>query len=118
MYNFHKKGNLMNIHDYQTDGGKNLIKDYLGSLPTDERRIGYSIRHNIILYGLQALEQLNTRQLQGKLWEIKFSQNRIMYVLKDDNNIYFLHACKKQKGKAEQFELNKAIKRAKEASLL
>jgi len=41
-----------------------------------------------------------------------------MYVLKDGDNIYFLHACKKQKGKAEQFELNKAIMRAKEASLL
>jgi phage-related protein len=41
-----------------------------------------------------------------------------MYVLKDINNIYFLHACKKQKGKAEQFELNRAIKRAKDANLL
>ena len=108
----------MNIHDYHTDGGKNLIKEYLSLLPVDERRIGYSIRHNLILYGLQALEQLNTRQLQGKLWEIKFSKNRIMYVLKDDDNIYFLHACKKQKGKAERFELNKAIQRAKEVNLL
>ena len=108
----------MNIHDYHTDGGKNLIKEYLSSLPVDERRIGYSIRHNLVKYGSQALEQLNTRQLQGKLWEIKFLQNRIMYVLKDGDNIYFLHACKKQKGKAEQFELNKAIMRAKEASLL
>ena len=108
----------MNIYDFHTVGGKNLIKEYLSSLPVDERRTGYSIRHNLILYGLQALEQLNTRQLQGKLWEIKFSKNRIMYVLKDDDNIYFLHACKKQKGKAEQFELNKAIKRAKEANLL
>ena len=108
----------MNIHDYHTDGGKNLIKEYLSSLPVDERRIGYSIRHNLVKYGSQALEQLNTRQLQGKLWEIKFSQNRIVYVLKDSDNIYFLHAWKKQKGKAEQFELNKAIMRAKEASLL
>ncbi len=37
-----------------------------------------------------------------------------MYVIADEDNIYFLHACQKQKGKAEQFELEKAIQRAKE----
>jgi len=36
-----------------------------------------------------------------------------MYVLHDSENIYFLHACKKQKNKAEKFELEKAINRAK-----
>lgn len=41
-----------------------------------------------------------------------------MYVIADENNIYFLHACKKQKGKAEKFELDKAIKRAKEINLI
>ena len=38
-----------------------------------------------------------------------------MYVIADGENIFFLHACKKQKGKAEKFELEKAIQRAKEA---
>ena len=70
MYNVTILGEQLNIHDYHTDGGKNLIKEYLSSLPTDECRIGYSIRHNLIRYGLQALEQLDTRQLQGKLWEM------------------------------------------------
>ena len=76
------------------------------------------IRHNIIQYGLDAFPLLNTRQLQGKLWEIKFTDNRIMYVIFDQDNVYFLHACKKQKGKAEKFELDKAIQRAKEENLL
>ena len=67
--------------------------------------------------GLFALDILNTRQLRGKLWEIKFASNRIMYVVKDSDNIYFLHACKKQKGKAESFELRKAIQRAKSSGL-
>jgi len=40
-----------------------------------------------------------------------------MYVLHDSEKIYFLHACKKQKGKAEKFELSKAINRAKESGL-
>ena len=104
----------MTIHDYVTQGGKNVIKEYLSSLPDNEMKEGYRIRHEIILNGVEALKGLNTRQLRGKLWEIKFSANRIMYVLADVENIYFFHACKKQKGKVEKFELETAISRAKE----
>ena len=67
--------------------------------------------------GLSALDELDTRQLSGKLWEIKFSKNRIMYIVADNENIHMLHACKKQKGKAEQFELDTAKQRAKELGL-
>jgi phage-related protein len=31
----------------------------------------------------------------------------------DQDNLYLLHACKKQKGKAEQHDLNKARSRAR-----
>jgi len=108
----------MKIHDYHTDGDKNLIKEYLHGLPREEQLEGYRIRHNIINYGLDAFPILNTRQLQGKLWEIKFSDNRIMYIILDKDNVYFLNACQKQKNKAEKFELNKALKRAEELNLL
>ncbi len=37
-----------------------------------------------------------------------------MYVVADGDNMYLVHACKKQKRKAEKFELDKAIKRVKE----
>jgi len=37
-----------------------------------------------------------------------------MYIVADQDNIHFFHACQKQKDKAEQFELNKAIQRARE----
>jgi phage-related protein len=104
----------LKIHDYHTTGGKNLIKEYLSSLPEVERAVGYAIRHRIVLKGLSALEELDTRQLKGKLWEIKFSKNRIMYVIADEDNIHFFHACKKQKGKAEKFELETAIQRAED----
>ena len=76
------------------------------------------MRASIATDGFIAFERLNTRQLQGKLWEIKLSQNRIMYIIADRKSVYFLHACKKQKGKAEKFELEKAIKRAKIAESL
>ena len=107
----------MRIHDYHTLAGKNLIKEYLHSLPQSEMYIGYHIRHMLGSKGLIALDELDTRQLKGKLWEIKFSQNRIMYIIADSDNIYMLHACKKQKGKTEQFEIDTAIQRATEKGL-
>lgn len=116
VYYFERR--IMNLHDYCTLGGKNIIKDYLGKLPKETCFIGYAIRHKIMKDGIAALACLNTRQLYKKLWEIKFSDERIMYVAADDDNIYFLHICKKQKGKTEKFELNIAISRAKELALL
>jgi phage-related protein len=61
---------------------------------------------------------LNTRKLYEKLWEIKISQNRIMYVIADADSVYFIHACKKEKGKTEKHELDKAIKKAKSENLM
>ena len=107
----------MRIHDYHTASGKNLIKDYLKTLPATEMYIGYKIRHKLGSKGLSVLAEFDTRQLRGKLWEIKFNKNRVMYVIANKDNIYFLHACKKQKGKAEQFELDTAIQRASELGL-
>ena len=107
----------MDIHDYKTSGGKNLIKEYISTRPMDERREIYKMRHEIILNGMMAFQALNTRQLRGKLYEIKYSSNRIMYIIKDEENIYFLHACQKQKGKAEKFDLDTALGRAKELNL-
>lgn len=107
----------MQIHDYVTTSGKNLIKEYLNELPENEKYIGYRIRELIIEKGLSALIELNTRHLRGKLYEIKFYQNRILYILADQENIYFLHACRKQKNKTEKFEIQTAQGRAKEAGL-
>ena len=108
----------MKIHDYTTAGGKNLIMDYINGLEDAEKLALLDIRRRIRKDGLDALDVLNTRPLRGKLWEIKASQTRIMYVLVDGDKIYFLHICKKQKQKAEKTELEKAVKRGKEAGLL
>lgn len=107
----------MKILDYTTAGGKNLIETFIKDLDKKDQIEAHRIRRSIRQDGAIALEALNTRHLRGKLWEIKFSANRIMYITQDAETIYFLHACKKQKNKAEKFELEKAIKRAKEAGL-
>ena len=107
----------MNIHSYFTAGGKDLISEYLDNLPRSEKVEGYFILERLEMEGIDYLNNLNTRQIEGKLWEIKFRRhNRIFYIIVDGDNLYLLHACKKQKGKAEIFELEKAKKRAKEIS--
>ena len=44
----------------------------------------------------------------------KSKHNRIFYITVDKDNIYLLHACKKQKNKTEKKDKNIVIKRAKE----
>ena len=65
----------MEIYDYQTAGGKNLILSYISELSSQEQLEIYDIREEIRRNGIDAFEKLNTRQLRGKLWEIKASQN-------------------------------------------
>ena len=108
----------MNIYDYTTSGGKNLITEYIDSLPISERTEILAIRQLINDMGINAFSLLTTRQLYKKLWEIKISQERIMYIIQSQDAVYFLNICKKQKGKAEKMELEKAKKRAKAEGLL
>lgn len=61
----------MNVFTYSTLGGKDLIRDYLDSLPKREAVEGYYIIESLEREGVEFLETLNTRQLEGKLWEIK-----------------------------------------------
>jgi phage-related protein len=103
----------MQVFTYTTRGDKDLIYGFINSLPTAQQTKGHEIICAIEKDGIKALEFMDTRQLRKKLYEIKFSKNRLMYVIEDEDNMYILHACKKQKGKAEEFEINKAIKRAK-----
>lgn len=105
----------MRVITYHTIGGKDLIIEYLDSLPKDESAFGYAIIERLSKQGFNALEGLDTRQIKGKLWEIKFRrQNRIFYVVVEQGSVYLVHACKKQKGKAELFEIQTAEKRMKE----
>ena len=108
----------MDIYDYTTRGGKNVITNYIDKLSAKERLEIYDIRQEIRKHGMDAFEKVDTRQLRGKLWEIRVSQTRIMYVIVDTNGVAFLHICKKQKGKAEKQEIEKALERAKRENLI
>ena len=92
----------MNIFTYQTKGGKDLVLSFLDRLTLDEQAEGYYILEMLENYSYDILHKLNTRQIQSKLWEIKFCRhNRLYYVVFNENDCYLVHACRKQKGKAE-----------------
>jgi len=105
----------MGVFTYHTSGGKDIILEYIDNLPKDESALAYAILDQLERYGFDALQYLDTRQVRNKLWEIKFRrQNRIFYVTVEGKNVYLLHACKKQKERAETFEIETAEKRMKE----
>ena len=114
MYHLINEEELMQVPTYKTGGGKDLIREFLDRLDVAESTEGYFILAELKKRGMDFLDSANTRHIENKLREIKFRRhNRIFYVLFDEENIYLLHACKKQKGKAEQQDLDKARKRAR-----
>lgn len=83
----------MNVFTYTTQGGKDLIREYLDGLPKRESVEGDFIIESLEREGTKFLETLNTRQLESKLWEIKYPRhNRIFYVLVDQKKYLFV-AC-------------------------
>jgi len=64
---YNKGCESLRIHDYHTAAGKNLIKEYLKTLPKTEMFVGYKIRHKLGSGSISVLEELDTRQLKGKL---------------------------------------------------
>ena len=107
----------MQIYDYHTAGGKNVIQAYFKKQTNKIWSEYQDIRIIIDKYGVLAFKEfLNTRQLRGKLWEIRFSNERIAYVILNEDAVIFVHAFKKQKNKTEEHDINLALKRLNEMS--
>ena len=87
----------MKIHSYYSSSGKDVILEYIDSLTVDEQVDGYSV--------LECLEKGETDKLIIKTWQKKVKEvyfrkhNRIFFIIVDGNDIYLLHACRKQKNK-------------------
>ena len=58
---------VMDIYDYTTSGGKNLIKEYIEKLPNPLKVEIFSVRQLIREKGIEAFALLATRQLYKKL---------------------------------------------------
>lgn len=106
----------MVLHHYQSGSGKDLILEYVKSLPDDEKTDGFSV--------LQCLQNDEMDKIKFKRWEKKvyevyfYRDNRIFYVIADGTNMYLLHACRKQKNQTEKKDRKIVIKRAREIGKL
>lgn len=102
----------MILHHYQSASGKDLILEYMKSLPVAERIDGFSVLENL---ENDELEKVKFKRWNKKVYEVYFyKDNRIFYVVADENNMYLLHACRKQKNQTEKKDKKIVIKRAKE----
>lgn len=86
--------------------------EYIDSLFEEERIDGLSV--------LECMEKgefdkIFFKRWDKKVYEIYFRKhNRIFYITVNGNNIYLLHACRKQKNQTEKKDKRIVIKRAKE----
>ena len=102
----------MVLHPYCSGTGRNLIYEYLDSLPVDEQVDEYTV--------LQYMEKGEFDKIFFKPWEKKVYEvyfqrnNRIFYITVDKESVYLLHACRKQKNKTEKKDAEIVRKRAKE----
>jgi|SRR3989339_224667 len=106
----------MQITYCKTALGREPVRDYLITLTTqDQADIAFDM--NLVAQFGPQCDQLVTRHLQGKLWEIKTGtrrQQRIFYCLITGPEIVLLHACKKQKTNSQPRDVELAFKRMKE----
>ena len=106
----------MFLHTYKSSSGRDLILEYIDSLTESERVDAFSV--------LECMEngefdKIVFKQWERKVYEVYFRKhNRIFYVTADEENIYLLHACRKQKNQTEKTDKKIVIKRAKELGRL
>lgn len=102
----------MKIHSYYSSNGTDLIDKYINGLTRDEQVDA----HDVLLQLENGnMDVLTIKRWEGKVQEVYFyKHNRIFYVVVDKDNIYLLHACRKQKNKTEKKDANIIRTRAKE----
>lgn len=105
----------MKVFYYRKASGKIPVLEFIKALPDhDEHRILFDLS----LISQKGLKNcgLSLRHIDGKLWEIRFKLSagyRIFYCLITED-IFLLHAYKKQSQKAPEKEITIAINRMKE----
>lgn len=102
----------MKLHSYFSNSGRDLILDYVNSLPEDEKIDGLSVMEHM---ENGEFDKIRFKQWEKKVYEVYFQKhNRIFYITADKDNIYLLHACRKQKNKTEKTDAKIVRNRASE----
>ena len=103
----------MRVTFFKTGSGRSPVLEYILDLAKPERARLLEALDQIERYGFKAT-RMQFRQIEGKLWEIKASAHRVLYVVIDRDEMVLLHAYKKQGQKLPLKERDIAIHRMKE----
>jgi phage-related protein len=101
------------IRFYVTPAGNSPIERYLDGLEETERAIVADVFEELRVRGFSGTG-FTSRQIDGKLWEIKVSRHRVFYVAISGPILVLLHVYKKQGQKAPRSEIDVAKSRMKE----
>lgn len=103
----------MIVRFYTTPSGASPVEKYLDKLGGVEAEKVLAAILDIATNGLQGTT-VSLRQIDGKLWEMRVSKQRVFYVVIDGPQLILLHAYKKQGQKAPRHEIATATKRMNE----
>ena len=103
----------MVVRFYRTASGASPVERYLFGLESRERALVFEAIDAVERYGLDS-SHVTMRQLDGRLWELKISAQRVLYVTVNGPVVVLLHGYRKQGQKAPLRELEVARKRMKE----
>lgn len=102
----------MKIHTYRSVSGRDLITEYIVTLTEVEQVDAFSV---LKCMEKGEFDKIQFKQWQKRVYEVYFyKHNRLFYIIADGDNLYLLHACRKQKNRTEKKDKNIVIKRAKE----
>lgn len=102
----------MHLHTYKSNSGRDLILEYIDSLTIPEQVDAFSV---LECMEKNEFDKLLFKQWSKKVYEVYFRKhNRIFYITMDNEDIYLLHACRKQKNRTEKADKKIVISRAKE----
>jgi phage-related protein len=103
----------MDVRFFRTAAGAEPVLEHLRSLSQDQRDAAGKAIRSIQSHGLH-VPNVSLRQVKGKLWEIRASDQRVFYVVADAGVVWLLHAYKKQGQKAPLGEIAVAQARMKD----
>jgi len=88
------------------------VADYICGLPHDRSERILATLEDVERYGLEGSD-VTARHIEHKLWELKFPEDRVFYIVLSGPELVLLHAYKKQGQKAPVRELETARNRLK-----
>ena len=81
----------MILHNYLSNSGRDLIYEYINSLPEAEKIDGYTVLQHM---EKGEFDKILFKRWEKKVYEVYFQKNnRVFYITVDKENIYLLHSA-------------------------